>query len=1107
MSVTYDAVGDFSIVNGNPNGVWSYGASTGAMTDPGSTSEVDFWSTFDGSAFLYKNVTAAPVNAGSIVLPVDHLGLDGLAAAFTSVTFTAPTTGTYVVSGSFLGINTSQAATNAIVASSSGFLFSQVIDAFDESISFNVTLKLTAGDTVQFQNFNNFVGNTELGLAATVVRSQRFAWKAAVSGDWDIAANWKPASVPEELDVAVIGVAGTYTVTSQVDRSLLRLSLTAADATLAITGSTFSTMALINRGSIAVGDGATDAILVVEGIVDNSGSVAVTSGLVTVAGLEIGAAGATLLGGGTIELAGDGSFITGATADAALDNRNNTIRGAGLVGDGMLELFNRANGVIDADSGGVLAVDTGINAIDNRGTLRATNGTLLIESDVFSSDGSIIEAVGPGEVVLDNIVLIGVTTLQTSAGGVISVAAGLTEIEGTAHIQGDVAVDAAANGADTALMFVGTVNNAGTVTVTGGIDGLTDLIAEFQVCDGTVRLTGTGSVSLGGTGGNAAIVGAFPDSKLINVSNNIVGAGAVGDDTMDIVNQAAGVISATIAGEMLVIDTANHTLSNFGELSAENGAILLLTGNVNCSGASAEICAEGTGSTVILDDVGVIGTFMLHADPDASVQIAAGASFLAGNVTLAGTIDVDAVANGDVTDLLLGGTITNTGTIRLTGEEHDEFTVDPIVAAMGIVGGVTLQGGGSIVISGGGPFNGIFDTGFDSRLINVDNTIEGAGNLMTNLDNKVGGLVDANVTGEFLALQSTRNAGTVQASNGGILAISSFFLSDPGSVVKATGAGSQVVLAGGFLSGSLHLVGEDGGTFAAVGPNFAFNGFTLDGDLSLDAALYEDFVVMIFEKTLVNNGTITIAGNVHDDGCGCPDDTAELLVDARGGSLAGGGTITLGGDAGLAFIADSAGEARLVNIDNTIQGAGTVGGNLILVNQTAGMIEANVAGQTLALGGGASPIVNRGTLKASNDGTLSVLNDVARRGAAVIEGGTIEFQAGSLSAVSFMSGTGTLELDNADAFAGTVAGFADSEDYDMLLRDIDFDSIVTTSYISNTGNTKGLLTISDGVDTASIRLFGAFANDFSVGPPPIGFTGFVLSDDGTNGTTVNYVTA
>ena len=81
-------------------------------------------------------------------------------------------------------------------------------------------------------------------------------------------------------------------------------------------------------------------------------------------------------------------------------------------------------------------------------------------------------------------------------------------------------------------------------------------------------------------------------------------------------------------------------------------------------------------------------------------------------------------------------------------------------------------------------------------------------------------------------------------------------------------------------------------------------------------------------------------------------------------TLQGGGQVAMSNSA-LNQIFASAASNTLVNVDNTVSGAGTIGGgtNMVLVNQTKGIINAN---QTTALTvrTDANIITNTGTMRA-----------------------------------------------------------------------------------------------------------------------------------------------
>jgi large repetitive protein len=165
-------------------------------------------------------------------------------------------------------------------------------------------------------------------------------------------------------------------------------SLTAADFVFDQTPVTH------NSGTMVVSDG---ALLPISGIVDNSGGIQLGStGNET--DLEVVQHGVTLQGGGTLTLSDNaGNVIFGSDADVTLTNVDNTISGAGQLGDGQMTLVNE--GSIIATGSNALVIGTGANSIVNSGTLEATgSGGLVVHSGV-ASDG-VLWANG-GNVTLD----------------------------------------------------------------------------------------------------------------------------------------------------------------------------------------------------------------------------------------------------------------------------------------------------------------------------------------------------------------------------------------------------------------------------------------------------------------------------------------------------------------------------------------------------------------------------------------------------------------------------------------------------------------------------------------------------------------------------------
>jgi hypothetical protein len=197
-------------------------------------------------------------------------------------------------------------------------------------------------------------------------------------------------------------------------------------------------------------------------------------------------------------------------------------------------------------------------------------------------------------------------------------------------------------------------------------------------------------------------------------------------------------------------------------------------------------------------------------------------------------------------------------------------------------------------------------------------------------------------------------------------------------------------------------------------------------------------------------------------------------------------------------IAGTTPEISLTNVDNTISGAGMIGGGqMSLDNQ--GLIHAD-GSHGLIIDTGANEIVNSGTLESSGSGGLylnsALLNsgqlwalgsDIAAKGAVsggsalIDEAGSIEFSASSSASVSFgdaaPGAVNTLKLVDSDAFSGTVAGLNADDVLDF--GDIDF-AAASLSYTANETGTGGTLTVSDGMDTANVTLIGQYtAGSFS----------------------------
>ena len=310
-------------------------------------------------------------------------------------------------------------------------------------------------------------------------------------------------------------------------------------------------------------------------------------------------------------------------------------------------------------------------------------------------------------------------------------------------------------------------------------------------------------------------------------------------------------------------------------------------------------------------------------------------------------------------------------------------------------GTVTISGGGTITLANGNLTTG---SGVPETVVNVDHVISGQGHiLLYQFTNQA--TINANSSGNTLQVQTSTagftNTGTLEATNGGTLHLvgQSTILNNAGATIRALN-GSTVQLEGyTFTGGTLTTSGT--GTLQVVNTTY-FNNVTNNGTFQVLAGN-----PTIFQGTIVNNGTFNAPnGGYQIDG---------------NVTLKGTGTVT-GGNAGL-FHSSFLGGGTLT-LQQPLSGGGSIGDTSFnLTNQST--ITGNNPSANLVLA--ANPVVNTGTLEASNGATLEIQNTVNNNG------GTIAAQNGSTVLLDFV-GTiagGTLTTSGTGSFqttSGTLDG-------------------------------------------------------------------------------------
>lgn len=147
-------------------------------------------------------------------------------------------------------------------------------------------------------------------------------------------------------------------------------------------GSTAAGAITIN-GTYTNGVGSNTYVL---GTINNQGNILLNGGSGNNSDLEIDSGTVTLKGGGTVTLStaggGGNALILQAAGGSTLENFNNTIQGAGIIGDNGLSLLNDAAGTVLANAPGQTLTINGGGTATNNGTFQANSSSALVLGNV-----------------------------------------------------------------------------------------------------------------------------------------------------------------------------------------------------------------------------------------------------------------------------------------------------------------------------------------------------------------------------------------------------------------------------------------------------------------------------------------------------------------------------------------------------------------------------------------------------------------------------------------------------------------------------------------------------------------------------------------------------
>ena len=599
-----------------------------------------------------------------------------------------------------------------------------------------------------------------------------------------------------------------------------------------------------------------------------------------------------------------------------------------------------------------------------------------------------------------------------------------------------------------------TVSNGGTLYVMSG--GFADPT--------TIHSGGSEIVSAHGTddaahiSGGKQLVYGFANSATIFTGSQIVEAGGTASNTT-VSSGGHGIVLSGGSSIDMTIDSGGAAIVSSGGSGGIGGA------------TSGLIEAAGKGAQVEIDNATVSGG-TLSAGTGAMINTFG--SFLSGVTIASGSlVSVEGGGTGSNT-LLLDGTIVNSGTIVVSGGDGFNF-----LEAAGST--VTLTGHGTVSLVSSFQGNGIAASTSGDTLINLNNTISGAGFIgvgNNDLTFTNSGIVNANVntTDQTLVIDrsnAVHNAGTLEATNsGGLELLSTTIDNTTSGRVVASGAKAEVILENSTISGgtlrtsgtSAVIVTVNGTTDAIIGAMIASKSLveathgatlTLSGGTVGSGAIVET----TSGGTAIVSGTLTNSGTLFASGFGSVLEIASGAVVNGGVAEVGNGVVDIlgassenvtfqaGGSGGLELADDAADKTAYTG---KVSGFGVSGGishadhtqyiDLTAVTSAAGITlsytpanASNTSGTLMVSSGGVvvADITLVGAYVASNfhittgaGGTVeitdpSVAAQPSGNAPATIAGGNVlEVNTPNSGKVTFGGRGGTLQLDRRVASAG-----------------------------------------------------------------------------------------
>lgn len=704
------------------------------------------------------------------------------------------------------------------------------------------------------------------------------AWVGPNGGLWHNTSHWDPDTIPNngggfEYHAVISSTRSGALVNLGSNATISQLTIGTDDAVNINNARSLTLVSSDERSS---------------GLVNNAGLIEVNSTGNTTH-LYVSGGPVMFTGGGIIRLSDhiNNRFYRSGTLGSII-NLDNVIEGSGHIGWSSIPTAITNNHFIIANQPTPLNVHANNTLLTNTGEMRAENGgTLQINAGTYDNSGGLIEARSGSVVDLNGSATITGGTLATQGDGVFLVTISTPRWIDLDHT-GHTIIENSRN-----LELAGDIHNSGLIEVNS-----TGSTTHLYVAEGPVTLSGGGTIHLSDHL-NSRFYRSGSFGSIVNMDNVIEGSGHIGWSS----------IPTAITNHHLIIANqptplnvhANSTLlTNTGEMRAENGGTLQINaGTYDNIGGLIEARA---GSLVDLSGNATITGGTLNTEGDGMILV---------TTSTPRWIDLDHTGHTMIENartLHVTGAIHNSGLIEVSSSGNSTYFMPTDCP-------VTLTGGGTIRLSDNAN-NWIYRSGAEGSINNVDNTIEGAGNLgwsgiPTDINNQH--LIIANVTNSLNLHANSAlftNEGELRAEDGGTLRINTGTYDNTGGLILAK-ADSIVDLNGNALITGGTITTEDNGIVLVTASTPRWTDINHAGHTRIQNG-----------RTLHATGTIANTGLIELDSTGSSTYFRPVGGDAV--TLSGGGTVQMSDNTNNWMYRADAG-SYWINQDNTIRGAGNIG--------------------------------------------------------------------------------------------------------------------------------------------------------------------------------------